>query len=262
MKRNINIFFYLFRIFLVFSSLILNSQNGISSSEKRVRFSTEDSLKSEEWIDGPYIEWLNEKWIKMVYYKYDAKRDKVIRKIRFCSIREDEKYIQGKFGDTNSYSLEKKINLPQYEYSGIEELIVIGDVHGGVSPQFLEMDMNKEKTNTLIRKSLNGKIQNEDIIRLNFLLDIYGPFSYRGYLKEMEEYPMTTEKELDDILIYFDVNHIIFGHTETKYFRILYDKKLMSIDVPLRFSGKSEQALYFSGTEIYKIYNDGTMVKL
>ena len=138
------------------------------------------------------------------------------------------------------------------------------------NPPAFDMDVDdfpfdkfhKYRNDELIRKSLNGKIQYEDTIRLNFLLDIYGPFSYRGYLREMEEYPMTTEKELDDILIYFDVNHIIFGHTETKYFRILYDKKLMGIDVPLRFSGKSEQALYFSGSEIYKIYNDGSMVKL
>ncbi len=347
-----------------------------------------DSI-SEGWLDGPHYKWLNDNWIKMTYYKYNEENGEISKKVRFSRQKEDEFYIEGKFGDERSYFLEKELRIPEYEYKDVNDIFVVGDVHGeyhklisllkksgiinaklewqygqghlvfmgdifdkgqsvteclwfikglspqaekaggkihkiignheimnltkvfhyntkkyellrqeypkdfnelygintelgswirtwssvlkiddklfvhgGISPQFLKADITKEEINTLIRKYLNGEIHNQDTSKVDIILENYGPFMYRGYLKEGADYPLISEIEIDRILEDYGVRHIIFGHTERKQFSILFDKKLIGIDVPLRFKGISEQALHFIGKDIYKVYSDGSKIKI
>lgn len=383
------IFFTFLPRFLLVVTCILFSQNVNASFEKETTFSKKDTISDANWIDGPHIEWLSNQTVNVVYYEYSSKRDKLLKKSRYIEIPNDEKLIQGKFGDRNVYFVEKNHKPPLYEYSGVDELIVIGDVHGeydslisllkksgiidehldwkfgaghlvflgdifdkgpkvteslwfiknlsyqadkaggklhiilgnhelmnlsniyfyntdkyerlssgypeefktlfsrneelglwirswnailkiddklfvhgGISPQFKEAGMDEEEINTITRDFLNNEVQSEDTVKLKFLLSTLGPFMYRGYIMKEEDYELITEAEFEDILNEFDVNRIIFGHTELKYFHLFYDNRLMGIDVPLRFSGKSEQALYFTGDSVYKLYSDGSRVKL
>ena len=374
---------------LLLISVVLISWDGQIAYDYSQTASVNADSVSPGWRDGPHVVWINNNWLKSTYYIYNSKNGKLIKKSKFSRHSENEFFMEGRFEIEPTYYIEKNPGISEYEYRAVEDIFVVGDVHGeydklisllnksgiineklewqfgkgqlvfmgdifdkgqmvteclwfiknleqqaeraggkihkiignheimnlnriflynpkkydvlqmvypsdfdvlydkntelgrwirtwnaiikiddklfvhgGISPHFFDMEMKEEEINSLTRKFLNRELHYEDTIKMNFLLESYGPSLYRGYLTDDVEYPLITEPEIDRILEYFGVNHIIFGHTEKKYFRILYDKKLMGIDVPLRFRGKSEQALHFSGDEIFKVYSDGTKVKL
>ncbi len=92
-----------------------------------------DSAIKMNLTDGPYI-WWNKKnnQLRIVYYSHSAATRRTKRMISRLKLPLDDTlaYFKGINGDTNIYLLFKN-NYPQpSEYSGIEKILVIGDIHG------------------------------------------------------------------------------------------------------------------------------------
>lgn len=133
-------------------------------------------------------------------------------------------------------------------------------VHGGLSPEMIDKKIPVDSVNNLVHQLLRADITGENFDILFFLTDNAGPYWYRGMLKAMPEYPMISEEKVREALGFYGVNRIFLGHTEERYFRINPSKSIYGIDVPIRYRGKTEQAILIDGKDIYRVFSDGTMV--
>ena len=69
-------------------------------------------------------------------------------------------------------------------------------------------------------------------------------------------YPQATSGEIDSILGFFDVDHIVVGHTQKDSVSSLYDGKILAIDVIVEDIG-SQQALFWQTGTFYRVCGDG-----
>lgn len=106
-------------------------------------------------------------------------------------------------------------------------------VHGGIHPDILKYKVSVDSVNNLMRNYLNAKRESkfENHYLLNFLLSLNGPFWFRG-LTDRYENGMLTESQVDEILKYYNVKHILVGHTYFPEVRVFFHHKVITTDVP------------------------------
>jgi hypothetical protein len=131
-------------------------------------------------------------------------------------------------------------------------------VHAGISPQMIEKDMSLIQINEEIRMSLrpdHGKTQAE------LMKEIYfpeNPLWYRGYLMKTRNYSIITDAELDQVLKYYEVKRIFFGHTEVEAIRFLKNGKLVAVNVPMGYDEIKSQVLLIENDQYYRTFKDGS----
>ena len=132
-------------------------------------------------------------------------------------------------------------------------------VHAGISPEFITNGLSKSQTNDLFINNIIGQTW-ETILHdstLSFMLDDFGPIWYRGYF----ENPNLTELQIDKILHYFKVNHIIVGHTSMPNIVSLFNGKIYGIDSNIKWGDYGELLIYNQG-EYYRGTITGTILKM
>ncbi len=117
-------------------------------------------------------------------------------------------------------------------------------VHGGLSPELLELDFDISGMNTILRKNidLNSKADK----KVNFLMGSHSPFWYRGLVHNYEYYNKIEEDQLDNILRKYNSNQIIIGHSIVENISTDFNGKVIRIDVKHgkeKFSGKTKGLL-------------------
>jgi len=118
-------------------------------------------------------------------------------------------------------------------------------MHGGISPEWVERKLNISDANQLFRQHLDDKkedLKQNDL--LNFLFFTNGPTWYRGYFKDA-----LAEPEIDRILNYFKVDHIIVGHTSQERVLGLYHNKIIAIDSSIK-DGQSGELLLIDDNKL------------
>lgn len=131
-------------------------------------------------------------------------------------------------------------------------------VHGGISSEFFKEKLHIREINKKVRNKLNKS----GVWYSNTLFSKQGPYWYRGYLWEGEGYKKMTEEQLDEILEFYGVKHIIIGHTITGHIQLLYNDKVIAISVPFdKPEFKCEGLLIMDGT-YYRTYQCGKAQKL
>ncbi|KGJ91201.1 metallophosphoesterase [Colwellia psychrerythraea] len=139
-------------------------------------------------------------------------------------------------------------------------LVKINDalfLHGGISLQWIDRKLTIGQVNQLFRRHIDDekmKIKNDDT--LNFLFYNQGPTWFRGYFTE--EFP---EKDVDKLLNYFDINHIVVGHTSQEQVMGLFNNKIIAIDSSIKL-GESGELLLLEQGKLTRGLFDGSTLRL
>ncbi|MBU8893846.1 MAG: metallophosphoesterase [Bacteroidales bacterium] len=126
--------------------------------------------------------------------------------------------------------------------------------HAGISPEFVNLGITAEEAN---RKFLNCNYSLvKDSLQM-FLEGTYGPLWYRGYFTDST----FTEQKLDEILHYFNKDHIVVGHTTMPNILYLHSGKLLCIDSGIKTKQYGEVLIYENG-EFFRGTPYGHIIKL
>jgi hypothetical protein len=84
-----------------------------------------------------------------------------------------------------------------------------------------------------------------------------GPVWYRGYFTDAK----FTEKDIDEILGYYKMKHIVVGHTTCKDIDTQYNNKIIGVDAGLGTGQPGEMLIWKNGS-FYLSYSAGNRMKL
>lgn len=160
------------------------------------------------------------------------------------------KYIQTTLGIQYSFLFNNNTVLGKWLRTK-NSVIQLNDaifLHGGLHPNNITMNMDINKINKFIHCYLND-IDFNDTIR--FLINLKGPLWYRGYLKSDENYPLISNREVDDLLRHFNVNKIVFAHTSVNKIETLNQGKLIAVDVPMTI--ENSEGLFICRNKYYSV---------
>jgi len=143
----------------------------------------------------------------------------------------------------------------------------IGDyifVHAGLSKDLLDYKLSLDAINTKVRAQFH-LVNNEDLeVVTRFLYGSQGPFWYRGLVLDTEQHPSIKQKDLDEILKYYQAKKVVIGHTTVNTISKSYNNKVIRVDVlhgTTKFSGRTKGLLIENGVE-YIVTDLGEKVKL
>ena len=137
------------------------------------------------------------------------------------------------------------------------KIINILFMHGGISPEWVERKLHISEANQLFRQHLDDKkadLKKDDL--LNFLFFTNGPTWYRGYFKDELK-----ESDIDSILNYFKVEHIVVGHTSQEQVLGFYHNKIIAIDSSIK-NGQSGELLLIDAGKLTRGLYQGEQVSL
>lgn len=132
-------------------------------------------------------------------------------------------------------------------------------VHGGMHPNILNFELTVDSVNILVNKYLNYR-NKANLLKnnsLKFLLSYNGPFWYRGLVEEADGCKIP-EEDLEKMLKYYNVKHIVVGHTFKPEIKSLNNGKVISTDVPFYLpDGYPMQALLLEGDKLLILNSKG-----
>ena len=135
-------------------------------------------------------------------------------------------------------------------------------VHAGINPEILTKDLDISKINNTIRANLDtpmDSIKTDDL--LYFLFYKNGPLWYRGFFPDEKDYQQLEEVEIQRILDYFNVKHIIVGHTTQERITPLFDQAILAVDSGLQYGDRGD-ALLWENEKFYKATVTGKPTEL
>ncbi|RZT91088.1 calcineurin-like phosphoesterase family protein [Ancylomarina subtilis] len=105
--------------------------SGAFSSYDKIFKGDVDKINLPNYVDGPHFFWLSDDRVKVWYVSHKHAENSIDVKEKLVKIKKDSILFKGLYGDRNRYWLKKKkIVSPKAEYSGVDSIMVVGDVHG------------------------------------------------------------------------------------------------------------------------------------
>jgi len=210
-------------------------------------------------------------------YKLDKEAEKEGGRVHFILGNHDIMCMNGddRYADDKYLEIAYLMNVEYKELYGLASEIgrwmrtknaieKIGDylfVHGGISPEVLELDLTIEEMNDLIRPYYGETIYPSCPGEVYALYKTSGLFWYRGYLKSKDGvYEKATQEEVDTILDYYDAQSIIVGHCVVNTIDSRYNKRVYTIDVlhpENQYSDIDFQALLIDNNSFYRVDENG-----
>jgi hypothetical protein len=140
-------------------------------------------------------------------------------------------------------------------------ILVLNDimfVHAGISIEMVRRKLDVEQINRIFSKMLLNKEaeSSEAIADLSFLMNEDGPFWYRGFFTDQSY----CESKTDSIFNFYNLSHIVVGHTTSKGIKSLFDNKVFGIDAGLGNNQPGEMLIYKNGS-FYKGMANGVRFK-
>jgi hypothetical protein len=131
-------------------------------------------------------------------------------------------------------------------------------VHAGISAKFLWNGLTAEQTNQIFHQKITGKswdaILNDPLS--TFLMHKEGPLWHRGYFDgQVKEY------QVNHILNYFQVKHLVVGHTSMPNIISLMGSRIIGIDSNIKDGDYGEILIYKNGEFLRGTLN-GNLMKL
>jgi hypothetical protein len=83
------------------------------------------------YFDGPYLQWHTRRFARLVYLQNDSLKRRSHRISKLLCFPDSVESFNGLSFDTNRYVLHRNYTPQEAIYSGIDSIMVIGDVHGG-----------------------------------------------------------------------------------------------------------------------------------
>jgi hypothetical protein len=141
-------------------------------------------------------------------------------------------------------------------------------LHAGISQDLVDTNLSLTKINDLVRAYIGGDLKDDPnaIKNSNLIQGRMGPLWYRGLVAGRKEYyKKATLQEVDGILGFYNVQHIIIGHTiVSDIITSDYNGKVIRVDIKHpkeKFSGKSSALLIESG-KYYRVDDKGARIEL
>ena len=141
-------------------------------------------------------------------------------------------------------------------------VVTINDIlfiHGGISAEMVENGLKVKDINEVFYNDLVAKepVDSSQIINLDLLIGDKGPLWYRGFFSETG----INDQDLDKILAFYDVNHIIVGHTPGNVIRSVNNDKIFGIDAGIT-NGLPGELLLIKKGEFFRVDCSGIRTKL
>jgi hypothetical protein len=194
------------------------------------------------------------------------------------NLRGNVKYVHHKYK-----ALADQLKIPYKELYGKDtelgrwlrtknSVIKINDIlfsHGGLSPALVNKKYTLEEINNFTQKYIG---EDEDYVkfinpRASFIFDRQGPMWYRGYFGDYKEhYKGTSQKDIDDILNYYEAKHIVVGDTIVDKVQTLFNNKVIAIDAMSENDPRKQdddsmavscEGLYIENNEFYRVLYNG-----
>ncbi|MFA8436997.1 MAG: metallophosphoesterase [Marinifilaceae bacterium] len=89
-----------------------------------------DSLNLPDFIDGPHIFWEDSSNLDVWYIDHEQKGNTITVKTKPIKVKKDSVLVKGMGPDRNRYWVRKNSLPSPSEFSGVEKIMTIGDVHG------------------------------------------------------------------------------------------------------------------------------------
>lgn len=141
-------------------------------------------------------------------------------------------------------------------------------LHGGISEDIVDANLSIEQINNIVRKNIRNNLTSNpgDNDIDNLVFGKKGPLWYRGLVKDYKKYyKKISLNSLDQILKFYNVEHIIIGHTIVeKEVTSDFNGKIIRVDIKHsydKFTGKS-QGLLIENDVFYKVNDSGVKFKL
>jgi hypothetical protein len=141
-------------------------------------------------------------------------------------------------------------------------------LHAGISQDLVDTNLSLTKINDLVRAYIGGDLKDDPnaIKNSNLIQGRMGPLWYRGLVAGRKEYyKKASIKEVDAILDFYTVKHIIIGHTiVSDIITSDYNGKVIRVDIKHpkeKFSGKSSALLIENG-KYYRVDDKGARIEL
>ncbi|MDZ7740778.1 MAG: metallophosphoesterase [Bacteroidota bacterium] len=122
-------------------------------------------------------------------------------------------------------------------------------LHGGISYGFYQQKMSIEDINKEVRYKLDNYLVNDK----DPLFSMSGPFWYRGYLWTSTEFKKITEEELDEVLAFYQVKHIIVGHTISEQIQSVYNNKVIALSASFCEPGERIYGLLIRNGNYFRV---------
>jgi hypothetical protein len=105
--------------------------SGAFSSYDKVFKGNVKEINLDDYADGPHFFWLDSKTVKSWYINHTKEGNTIDIREKKIKVKRDSVLVKGQKGDANQYWLRKgKYPIQSAEYSGVNKLLAIGDVHG------------------------------------------------------------------------------------------------------------------------------------
>lgn len=101
------------------------------------------------FIDGPHVEWIDKKTVRMFYMRYDTVKDYPVLSEKYYEIDSDTTTITS-FATDRDITLIRNIKSDPSHYDSVSRILAIGDIHGHYKSL-----VNYLKANNVIDKSHN-----------------------------------------------------------------------------------------------------------
>jgi len=144
-------------------------------------------------------------------------------------------------------------------------VIKINDViysHAGISPLVYERELSFSMINDIMREYLHDPVLPKPGSDTELLINVYGPLWYRGYIIENDNVYLISQKEVDEILRFYEADLMVVAHTENEEIKRLYNDKVIAIDVPIRNRPYIPEALLVEGGKYFRVSGEGKETQL
>ncbi|WP_369047804.1 metallophosphoesterase [Tenacibaculum sp. UWU-22] len=237
-------------------------------------------------IAGDMVDRGNNAWPCLwLLYKLEQEAEKVGGKVHYIlgnhdimNMHYNTKYVKKRYIELAKIISGKENEKEAYAYllSNTNEIAKwiatkntiekIGDVlytHGGISIDMVNANLTIDQINEIVRKNIrNNLTQNPGDNKIdNLVYSRTGPFWYRGLVKDYKQYyKKVTESDLDKILKFYTIKHIVIGHTIVdEKVTSDFNGKVIRVDIKHpsnKFTGKS-QGLLIENNQFFTVNDDG-----
>ena len=105
--------------------------SGAFSSYDRVFSGDISKVNLPDFLEGPHFFWQDDNSVKVWYISHKHSDNSMEVKEKFVKVKKDSVLFKGIFGDKKRYWLKKGMPQPEKaKYSGVDSIMVVGDVHG------------------------------------------------------------------------------------------------------------------------------------
>lgn len=127
----------------------------------------------------------------------------------------------------NWYSQQTELGRWLRSKNAIEKIGNLLFCHGGISPELVQSGLSLDRINQIAQKYYGKNPSSPDNPERALIFDtMRGPFWYRDMARQK-----TSQSAVDEALTTYDANHVIIGHTLCKEIQLLYDHKVVCVDV-------------------------------